>query len=206
MTPRPDDECPYRKPFAGDFSGCPAYQRAQFVPLDTQYRPLASIWTCGNLDFGHMPRAHWRHFARCRVGSQENRMAWVAQVREDRMAVVRAIQTEMAPMMAAQVTELWAAKGRQLAAAGDPENRDEASVELRRLTERFLTNIEAFFEDHDREMAVLSLPIDATVDLFRDLLEAWAEQPNAEVPTISEAALARFPEEARILFTPQSAA
>ena len=206
MTLRPGDECPYRKPFAEGFNDCPAYQRTQFVPLDTQYRPLASIWTCVNLDFGRMPRAQWRHFARCRVGTAEDRLAWVAQVREDRLTVVRAIQAEMAPMMAKQVTDLWTAKGRQLAAAAGTEEHEDASAELGRLIQRFLTSTEAFFEDHDREMAVLSLPISATMDLFRELLDSWAEQPNAEVPTVSEAALARFPEEARILFTPESAA
>src|ERR1700724_475081 len=35
---RPDDECPYPKPFPADFDACPAYQPRQFIPLDTLYQ------------------------------------------------------------------------------------------------------------------------------------------------------------------------
>ena len=205
MSERPPDECPYPKPFGPDFDGCPAYQQSQFVPLDTQYRTLDSIWTCGNLDMGRIPGAPWRHFARCRVGDEGARLQWVGRVREDRLAVARAMQRELAPLLAERVTELWGLKGRQLAATGSDEHA-AATAELMRRGNEFLTAFERFLEEHAGDMRHLEVPIDATIDLFREIVYRWVDQPNAEIPQINEAALARFPAEARVLLMPESAA
>lgn len=206
MSDRPGDECPYAKPFGAEFDACPAYQQTQFVPLDTQYRTLDSIWTCSNLDLGRITGAPWRHFARCRIGDAQARRAWVRNVREDRLAVARGMQRAMAPLMAERVTELWALKGRQLAAPTGSEDHAAATAELLRRGNDFLTAIEGFFEDNAGDMRRLDLPIDATVDLFREIVYRWVDQPNAEIPQINEAALSRFPEEARALLMPESAA
>jgi hypothetical protein len=206
MTERPRDECPYTKPFPQNFDGCPAYQQTQFVPLDTQYRALEMVWTCGNLDMGRIAGEPWRHFGRCRVGDAQSRAAWVREVREDRLAVARSMQRDMAPLMTGPVTELWTIKGRQLAAAAGSEEHAAATAELLRKGNSFLTRVEAYFEDHSGDMDRLNLPIDATMDLFREIIYRWVDQPNAEIPTINEAALSRFPEEARALLMPESAA
>jgi hypothetical protein len=206
MSERPRDECPYHRPFADGFEGCPAFQGTQFVPLDTQYRTLDMILTCSNLDMGRIADAPWRHFARCRIGDVQQRMAWVGRVHEDRLAVARAMQRQMAPMLAGLVTELWALKGRQLASASGTEEHAAATAELMRLGNRFLTRTEEFLEDHSDDLQLLGLPFDATMELFRDIVYRWIDQPNAEIPTVSEASLASFPEEARILMLPESAA
>jgi hypothetical protein len=206
MPERPADECPYRKPFGSEFEDCPSYQQTQFVPLDTQYRPLDSVWTCGNLDIGRVGGSPWRHFGRCRIGSAESRMAWVGRMREDRLAVTRAMQRELAPLMADQVTALWGLKGRQLAAPAGSQDHATATAELMRQGNAFLLFFERWFEEHDDVMRRLNLPIGATMELFREIVYAWIDQPNAEIPTISPEALERFPEEARILLMPESAA
>ncbi len=206
MSDRPRDECPYPKPFGADFDACPAYQQAQFVPLDTQYRTLESIWTCGNLDMGRIAGSPWRHFARCRIGDRAARLQWVGRVREDRVAVARQMQRELAPLMTAQVTELWTLKGRQLAAPTGSEAHATATAELMRRGNAFLTTFERFLEEHAGEMRRLDLPIEATVDLIREVVYRWVDQPNAEIPQINESALARFPEEARLLLVPETAA
>jgi hypothetical protein len=203
---RPQDECPYHKPFAEGFDGCPAFQGNQFVPLDTQYRTLDIILTCSNLDMGRIADAPWRHFARCRIGGEQQRLAWVGRVREDRLAVARAMQREMAPLLAGLVTELWALKGRQLSSASGTEEHADATAELMRLGNRFLTKCEEFLEMRSADMEKLRLPIGATMELFREIIYRWIDQPNAEIPTVNEASLARFPEEARILMMPESAA
>jgi hypothetical protein len=206
MPERPRDECPHHRPFNEGFEGCPAFQQSQFVPLNTQYRPLDSLWTCTNLDIGRIPTAPWRHFARCRIGDARSRLAWVGRVREDRVAVARALQREMAPLMAGRVAELWALKGRQLATAAGTEEHASATAELLRQGNVFLSTMDAFLEDHSAEMQHLGVPIEATVDLFREIVYRWVDQPNAEIPTIGPEALENFPEEARVLLLPESAA
>jgi hypothetical protein len=116
------------------------------------------------------------------------------------------MQRQMAPMLAGLVTELWALKGRQLASASGTEEHAAATAELMRLGNRFLTRTEEFLEDHSDDLQLLGLPFDATMELFRDIVYRWIDQPNAEIPTVSEASLASFPEEARILMLPESAA
>jgi hypothetical protein len=205
MPPRPPDECPYHKPFADGFDGCPAYQKQQFVPLNTQYAAMESVWTCSNLDFGRIPRRNWRHYGRCRLGDTQRRLEWVVEVRDDRLAVVRAMQRDLSPLLAQQTVELWSAKGRQLASPHGSQEFAAATSDLLHKGNQFLTACEAYFEEHSAEMDLLSLPIDTTMNLFRELIYRWVDQPNAEIPTVSESALERFPEEARILFTPPAA-
>jgi hypothetical protein len=206
MPERPEDECPYAKPFTQDFDACPAYQQTQFVPLDTQYRTLASVWTCSNLDLGRIAGAPWRHFARCRIGDEAARLQWVGRVREDRLAVARQMQRQLAPLLAERITELWGLKGRQLAAPTGSEEYAAATAELLRRGNDFLVACERFFEEHAGDMRRLEVPIDATVELFRDIIYRWVDQPNAEIPQITEAALAGFPAAARVLLSPESAA
>jgi hypothetical protein len=55
---RPDDECPYPRPFPADFNSCPAYQPRQFIPLDTLYQPLDPVLTCRHLETRAMTQRH----------------------------------------------------------------------------------------------------------------------------------------------------
>jgi hypothetical protein len=120
--------------------------------------------------------------------------------------VARVLQRDMAPLVSGQAVELWGLKGRQLASATGSEEHAAATAELLRQGNVFLTRIEEFLEAHSEELGRLDLPVSATMDLFREIIYSWVDQPNAEIPTVSEASLARFPEEARALLMPESAA
>lgn len=199
------DECPYAKPFSPGFEDCIAYQEAAFVPLDMQYRPLDLILTCAHLDARAMPMAPHRHYPRCRIGDDAARRRWAETVRADRLTLIRRMGQELNPMLEKLVVALWEAKGRQLQATpGSPEHM-RALADLRDLGQRFINAVDAYLEDRQAEVAKLNLPVQATLELYAELIESWINQPNAEVPQLTDAQLERFPEDVRILFKPEAA-
>lgn len=206
MDSRPRDECPYHRPFPDGFRQCPAYQPAQFIPLDMEYRVLAPIWTCNHLDVRTMPTGPHRHYARCRLGDAAARVAHVEMLHADRIAILQAMQEDLAAAIGGLGSEMWAAKGRQLQAGPGSPDHAAATGDLRKLGQRVMVSVEAFLEDHSQDLVRLGLPMDACRRLFEDLLEEWVEQPNAQPPEVSDRALARFPAEVRPLLRPQAPA
>jgi hypothetical protein len=69
---RPQDACPYPRPFPADFDSCHAYQARQFIPLDTLYQPLEPVLTCRHLETRAMTQRH-RWYAACALGDPEAR-------------------------------------------------------------------------------------------------------------------------------------
>ena len=202
MPSRPPDECQYHKPFPDGFRECPAYQPAQYVPLDMHYRVLLPVWTCGHLDVRSFPASQHRHYGRCRLGDAAARAAYVEELQADRLAVLRSLQEQLAGALSELASEMWGAKGRQLQAGEDPESRSAATVELRRVGARLMVSIEAFLEDHAAELDRLGLPMEACRRLVEDLVEDWIDQPDARLPDVSDRALERFPVAVRALVRP----
>lgn len=202
MAERPADRCPYTRPFPDDFHGCPAYQPNRFVALDTGYRPMPPIWTCSHLDAAAVPQ-RTRFYAKCRIGNEAARAAWVASMRVDRLATIRALQDEMAPAFAELTTALWSAKANQLRSDnGSPEWR-EATARLHELGRHFMTTLEAMLEERAELYESLGFPLDACMRLFDDLVERWIAQPNTEVPEIPDSALEPFPPDTRVFLKPE---
>src|ERR1700737_4105231 len=116
--PRPDDECPYPKPFPADFDDCPAFQARQFIPLDTLYQPLEPVLTCRHLETRAMPERH-RWYGGCALGDADARRRWARQVGVARLEKIRAVQAQLGRASAPYSQRLWALKGQQLRAVHD---------------------------------------------------------------------------------------
>ena len=201
MADRPADRCPYRRPFSQDFHGCAAYQPGQFVGLDTGYRPMPAVWTCGHLEPAPTAKRS-RYYARCRIGDAVARDAWVASQSLDRLAAIRALSDELNPVLAGMVTPLWAEKARQLRSEVDTAEWRDATARLRELGGQFMVNMEAAFEEHAERLLALGFPIEPCLHLFDDLIARWIEQPTAETPLIPDSALDAFPPDTRVFFKP----
>src|SRR5438445_9616877 len=113
--PRPDDECPYPKPFAADFDACPAFQARQFIPLDTLYQPLQPVLTCRHLETRSLPERH-RWYGACGLGDAEARRRWAAEVGSKRLARIGELQRLMGEAIRGDLQRLWELKGQQLQA------------------------------------------------------------------------------------------
>src|SRR4029077_13527643 len=182
MPARPREECPYHKPFPDGFRDCPAYQPAQYVPLDMHYRVLLPVWTCGHLEVRTIPSSHHRHYARCRVGDAVARAAHVERLQSERLAVLRTLQEQLAAAIGEVASEMWTAKGRQLQAGQESDVRSTATGQLRQVGARLMVFVEAFLEEHAEELDRLGLPMEACRRLVEDLVEDWIEQPDALLP------------------------
>src|ERR1700716_416002 len=201
--PRPDDECPYPKPFSENFDDCPAYQVRQFIPLDTMYQPLEPVLTCRHLETRAMTQRH-RWYAACALGDAEARHRWVREVGAPRLDRIRAVQRELGAAIAPHVSRLWELKGQQLLALRDGKDPGPATSELRRLGAEMTEELSSFVKGHSQAFAAIEMPAEATMQLVRAAIDRFldtrfATEVSLEVP---DDLLKKFPEPVQSFFRP----
>jgi hypothetical protein len=201
--PRPDDECPYPKPFPADFDDCPAFQARQFIPLDTLYQPLEPVLTCRHLETRALAQ-RYRWYAACSLGNAEARLAWLREVGVARLDRIRAVQRELGAAIAPYTIRLWELKGQQLRAFRDGGDAAPATTELRQLAGQMTAGLDQFLQERSSAFAEVEMPIDAArqlivvaIDRFIDT--QFATEISFDVP---DDVLQRFPEPVRTFFRP----
>ena len=203
--PRPDDECPYPKPFPADFNACPAFQARQFIPLDTMYQPLEPVLTCRHLVTRALPQRH-RWYAACSLGDAEARGRWASEVGIARLERIRAVQRELGTAIAPYGAQLWELKGQQLRAFRDGSDAGPATEALRRLAGQMTAHLQGFLEQHSTAFTDIDMPVDAALRLINLAIERFidtkfATEVSFEVP---DDVLQGFPEPVRTFFQPAS--
>src|SRR2546427_11171463 len=199
---RPDDECPYPKPFSDYFDDCPAFQARQFIPLDTLYQPLEPVLTCRHLETRSMTQRH-RWYGACALGNSDARSRWARQVGVTRLERIRAMQRELGAAIAPYTTRLWELKGQQLRAFRDSADAGPATVELRRLARKMTAELDQFLQKRSAAFAGVDMPIDAAGELIQganerlfDTQEAGAKRlavPRANPHRLSQTGRTLFP-------------
>ena len=200
---RPEDECPYPKPFSDHFDNCPAFQARQFIPLDTLYQPLQPVLTCRHLETRSMTQRH-RWYGACALGNADGRRHWARQVGVARLERIRAMQRELGAAIAPYTIRLWALKGQQLRAFRDGADAGPATIELRELAGQVTVELEQFLQKRSAAFAGVDMPIDAARRLIAVAIErfidtTFAAEISFEVPNDI---LQRFPEPVRAFFRP----
>jgi hypothetical protein len=200
---RPDDECPYPKPFSESFDDCPAYQARQFIPLDTLYQPLEPVLTCRHLETRSMTERH-RWYGACALGNSDARSHWARQVGVARLQRIRAVQRELGDSIAPFTSRLWGLKGQQLRAIHDGQDAEPATVELRRLAGEMSAELDQFLQKRSSAFAEIDMPIEAARRLIEIAMDRfidtkYAAEISFEVP---DDILQRFPEPVRAFFRP----
>ena len=201
---RPDDECPYPKPFSEYFDDCPAYQSRQFIPLDTLYQPLEPVLTCRHLETRSMTQRH-RWYGACALGDSDARNRWTRQVGLARLERIRAVQRELGAAIAPYSMRLWELKGQQLRAIRDGGDAGPATIELRRLAGMMTAELDQFLQRRNAAFGEIDMPIDAARKLIQVALERFIDTQHAseisfEVP---DDILQRFPDSVRTFFRPE---
>jgi hypothetical protein len=202
---RPDDECPYPKPFSEDFDDCPAYQARQFIPLDTLYQPLEPVLTCRHLETRPMGQRH-RWYEACALGDSDARSHWARQVGVARLERIRAVQRELGAAIASHTTRLWELKSQQLRAFRDGGDASPATIELRRLSDEMTAELDQFLRKRSTAFDDIDMPIDAARKLIQVAIDRfidtkYAAEISFEVP---DDILQRFPAPVRAFFRPEA--
>jgi hypothetical protein len=200
----PRDRCPYRRPYAAGFDECPTYQPQLFVPLTSSNLVLPAIRSCSFLSFAELTEGQF--YAQCRLGSADDRMAWLAGMDADRLAVIKQMRQALSLAVRGAADRLWELKGEQLTAqaGADLEQERQATLRLDEQVAILEQQIERFLEEQSAALDRLGIARADLRALTRALLDDMVvRRGSAPGPiAVSDAVLDRFPPEVRAIFRP----
>jgi len=171
------DRCPHRRPFGPGFAACPAHQPVTFVPTDTLHQPLPVEVTCSHLAASGDPRGTGRFYPRCALGSEADRVRWVADVTPARLLAMRALQADYDAAVAPQRDALFVARAAHLDSPDAPRRRDELDAAVRAYlgaAGRFMSAERARFAEIGQSTAALLAQVET-------LCRTWARARPAEL-------------------------
>jgi anti-anti-sigma factor len=164
------DRCSFDRPFAEDFAGCPAYQSVSFMAFDSYGERRGTWLTCRHLATGDHPEQRGRYYARCSLGTAQDRVDWLASVGEARVAVVQALQQEFDAFSLPYREQLLDTKAALLASATTFGLRDD----LERRLVAFREAVRGFLSERRGRFEAVGLPIEGLMDLVEAGVRAWA--------------------------------
>ena len=205
MALQPADACPFARPFDDGFSACPAYQRQEFVALDTQYRFLRVLNSCRHLSVRSLPPPAAGFYAACGLGDRAAREHWVQQVEQRRLEGIRGLGRDIAAATSGLTQELWAAKGDQLRALRAGRSTARATNRLRRIVADYERQATVFFTSRRSDLEALGLAEQVCVEVIREALEEFVEARTLDTTAQpSDRVMERFSPAVRTLLRPNS--
>ena len=196
---RPEDECPYPKPFPPGFVECPAYEATQMVTLDISHRPLGAVWTCRHLESRLMPNTDYRWYGACAIGDAAARRRWSAAIGADRLYEISQLRQEVSAVSGPYIQRLI-----ELKSAEQPEARQGG--QMQGVVDEFMTEMMRLLQSRKTVLDELHLPLRAVLQLVRIAIDRFVEQglsePEWEVP---DEVLTQFPDDIRSYFRPRQA-
>src|SRR6202022_1571745 len=177
IDPQPA-RCIYPRPFAEDFADCPAYQAPSFLAADSRNQPLGEWRTCRHLTAGNELENRGRFYPRCALGSQPQRLQWLAQVTPARVDVVRALQEEFDGFSLPHRRQL--SEARSPLPARSRSTATEAGVQ--RLIDGFLQAIDRFLNTNEARFHDVGLPTQPLRQLIEEGVLAWVRPREMATP------------------------
>lgn len=200
------DRCPYARPFAADFDDCEAFQPVRFIPLSSDYRPLAPVRTCRHLVSRRAPGEWGRWYGACALGDAAARRAWVAAVEPSRLGAIARLRGEMADINAPFIDQLWLLKGEQLEARSAQRDPSLYEQRMHDVGEQFVAQTGDFLRARRETLAEIDITVDAILYLLRVSVDHLITRTTGDVRwEIPEEALARFSPQVRLFFRPPAA-
>src|SRR6266851_3147458 len=155
---RQADACTYSRPFPDDFRGCPAYQRIEFLAVDSQYRPLGRHNGCRHFEVHSLGGRAVGFYGACGLGDAEARRRWVERVDERRLEGIRAIGLGLGEATRDVTRELWHAKSEQLRAIRAGQTGASHGRRMKMLAREYERQARAFLGTRSGELEGLGLP------------------------------------------------
>ncbi len=173
----PTDRCHFGRDFDRATVACPAFQRAQFIASTSYGKPLGAHVACSHLVVGELSTNQF--YPRCALGSDLERMRWLAMMGPGRMEVMRTLTAEFEAIHPDALRRLIAAKAAALADA--PDSRS-GRVALAALVREVVAEFTEFVSTHAERIAEIGIsPAELSARATRVLGE-WQRSARLDLP------------------------
>jgi hypothetical protein len=205
MSVRPSDACPYPKPFGADFNECPSYQTRHAIVVDSNDRPLRTIWSCRHMETRQVPGRPGHYYGACQLGDAKARHDWVQRIGPDRIRNIQKLRSLIMPLAQGFVDDLAYLKGRHLDATRSHRDPTEILAEIRARGQRYLAEFETFLSEREDLLQSAGMPSTAVIQLARKWVDEFVSEtlgrsrPAAVMP---DDLMASLPDSVRVFYAP----
>ena len=205
MTARPSDACPYPKPFTADFNECPTYQTRHAMVVDSNDRPLRTIWSCRHLETKQIPGESGHYYGACQLGDAKGRQEWVQRIGPERIRHIQKLRAEIMPLAQGLVDDLASLKGRQAEASRSNGDATEILTLMRERGRRYLQEFEAFLSERQDLLQLAGMPLAAVLQLARQWVDEFVSETwsrSRSVPLLPDELVASLPDSVKVFYAP----
>jgi len=205
MSIRPSDACPYPKPFTAEFNDCPTYQTRHAIVVDSNDRPLRTIWSCRHMETRQIPGKSGHYYGACQLGDAKGRQEWVQKIGPERIRNIQKLRAQVMPLAQGLVDDLAQLKGRYLEATRSNGDLTEILALMRERGRRYLEEFEAFLSERHELLLLAGMPLAAVMQLARQWVdefigETWGHSRAVQV--LPDDLVASLPDSVRVFYAP----
>jgi hypothetical protein len=206
MSVRPSDACPYPKPFAADFNDCPTYQTRHAIVVDSNDRPLHTIWSCRHMATKQLPAANGHYYGACELGDAKGRQQWVHMIGPDRIRNIQLLRAEVMPIAQAFVDDMAGLKSKQLEATRSDADQSGLLDVMTERGRRYLKEFEAFLAQREELLQAAQMPLAAVMQLARQWVEefvseTWGRSRSGQ--ELPDDLVGSLPDSVRVFYAPR---
>jgi hypothetical protein len=206
MSIRPSDACPYPKPFTADFNDCPTYQTRHAIVVDSNDRPLRTIWSCRHMETKQIPGEAGHYYGACQLGDAKGRHEWVQRIGPERIRNIQKLRAQTMPLAQAFVDDLASLKGRQAEAARSNDDGNEILGLMRERGRRYLEEFETFLSERQELLQLAGMPLTAVMQLARQWVDEFVSETwgrSRAVQLLPDDLVASLPDSVRVFYAPR---
>jgi hypothetical protein len=205
MSIRPSDACPYPKPFTAEFNDCPTYQTRHAIVLDSNDRPLRTIWSCRHMETKQIPGESGHYYGACQLGDARGRHEWVQKIGPDRIRNIQKLRAEVLPFAQKFVDDMAGLKSRHAEATQSNGNATDIAALMRERGRRYLEDFEAFLGERQELLQSAGMPLAAVMQLARQwvdefISETWGHSRAVQV--LPDDLVTSLPDSVRVFYAP----
>ncbi|MDQ6713303.1 MAG: hypothetical protein M3Z28_08980 [Candidatus Dormibacteraeota bacterium] len=205
MSVRPSDACPYPKPFTADFNDCPTYQTRHAIVVDSNDRPLRTIWSCRHLETKQLPGATGHYYGACQLGDAKGRQEWVQRIGAERIRNIQKLRAQIMPLAQAFVDDLACLKGQHGEATRSNGDATQILDLMKERGQRYLEDLEALLNTREELLQLAGMPPVPVMQLARQWVDEFVVETlgrSRSAPVLPDELVASLPESVRVFYAP----
>jgi hypothetical protein len=205
MATRPSDACPYPKPFTAEFNDCPTYQTRHAIVVDSNDRPLRTIWSCRHMETKQIPGESGHYYGACQLGDARGRQEWVQRIGPERIRNIQKLRALVMPLAQGLVDDLACFKARHLEATRSNGDATQILALMRERGLRYLEEFEAFLTERKELLELAGMPVAAVMQLARQWVDEFVSETwgrSRPVPVLPDDLVASLPESVKVFYAP----